>query len=156
MRIENTFHVPVPHEQAWSLLTDVASVAECLPGATVTEKSADGTYSGELGVKLGPVSMRFLGEMRFITLDAEAGHAVAEARAREARNRGSADARIDFTLHAEDGGTRVDILTDLTLAGQAAQYGRGAGVLKKLSEFMIGRFARCLGERIEAKGVADG
>lgn len=154
MRIENSFHVPVPRDQAWALLTDVGKVAECLPGAKLTEAAGDDTYRGELGVKLGPVSMVFLGEMRFTTLDAGAGHAVAEAHARESRNRGSADAVMDFTLAGDDDGTRVDIVTELTLAGQAAQYGRGAGVLKKVSEFMIGRFAKCLHRRVSGSGSA--
>lgn len=153
MRIENSFHVPVPREQAWNLLTDVSRVADCLPGAKLTEDAGDGSYRGELGVKLGPVSMTFLGEMRFTLLEPDAGHAVAQASAREGRNRGSADAVIDFSLTEQDDGTRVDIATDLTLAGQAAQYGRGAGVLKKVSGFMIGRFAQCLRKRVAASGA---
>ena len=152
MRIENSFQVPVAREQAWILLTDVSRVADCLPGAKLTENAGDGRYRGELGVKLGPVSMTFQGEMRFTVMDADAGHAVAKASAREGRNRGSADAVIDFSLTDLDDGTRVDIITDLTLAGQAAQYGRGAGVLKKVSEFMIGRFARCLHQRVAQAG----
>ena len=113
MRIENTFQVPLARDEAWALLTDVSRVADCLPGATLTEAVDERTYRGELGVKLGPVSMTFLGEMRFTDMDPEAGHA-------------------------------------LELAGQAAQYGRGAGVLKKISAFMIGRFAQCLQKRLAA------
>ncbi len=150
MRIENSFQVPVPPQQAWPLLTDVSRVADCLPGAKLTEALGGDAYRGELGVKLGPVSMSFLGEMRFTVLEPQAGRATAKASAREARNRGGADATIDFTLAPQGEGTRVDIVTDLTLSGQAAQYGRGAGVLKKVSEFMIGRFAQCLRKRIEA------
>ncbi len=152
MRIENSFKVPVPPAEAWPLLTDVARVADCLPGAKLTQIAGDGSYRGELGVKLGPVGMTFLGQMRFTVLDPQAGRATATASAREARNRGSADAVIDFALDADGDGTRVDIVTELTLSGQAAQYGRGAGVLKKVSEFMIGRFAQCLRKRIEAGG----
>lgn len=148
MRIENSFQVPVSREQAWTLLTDVSAVADCLPGAKLTEAVDERTYRGELGVKLGPVSMTFLGKMCFTDLDPAAGHAVARATAREGRNRGSADAVIDFSLVEEAHGTRVDIVTDLELAGQAAQYGRGAGVLKKISGFMIGRFAQCLRKRL--------
>jgi len=152
MRIENTFQVPLSREQAWALLTDVSRVADCLPGARLTEAVDERTYRGELGVKLGPVSMTFLGEMCFTEMDPDAGHAVAKASAREARNRGSADASIDFVLVPVEDGTRVDIVTDLELAGQAAQYGRGAGVLKKISAFMIGRFAQCLHKRLVAAG----
>jgi len=148
VKIENGFEVPVPPDQAWALLTDVARVAPCMPGATLTEAVDADTYRGELAVKLGPVGMTFLGEMRFVERDPEAGLARAEAGAREARNRGSADAVIEFRLAPAGEGTRVDIVTDLTLSGQAAQYGRSAGVVSKVSGFMIGRFAECLRKRL--------
>jgi hypothetical protein len=150
MRIENSFHVPIPPAQAWPLLTDVAGVARCLPGAKLTASGDDGSYRGELGMQLGPVQMCFLGQMRFTTLDQAGGRATAVASAREARNRGSADATIDFTLIAHDQGTRVDIVTELSLAGQAAQYGRGAAVLRRVSQYLIDRFAQCLRKRVEA------
>ena len=150
MRIENEFEVPVPPAEAWGLLTDVARVAPCMPGAKLTEAVDADTYRGELAVKLGPVGMRFVGEMRFVARDPQAGTARAEASAREARNRGSADARIDFRLSPAGEGTRVGLVTDLTLAGQAAQYGRSAGVIAKVASFMIGRFAQCLRKRLVA------
>jgi carbon monoxide dehydrogenase subunit G len=141
--------VPVCPQQAWPLLIDVSNVAFCVPGARVLEVTSDGLYRGELAVKLGPVAMTFSGEMHFEALDAAAGTAVAFARARELRNRGSADARLHFQLHTDEGGTRVDVLTDLTLAGQAAQYGRASGVLSKVSALLLSRFAACLARRIE-------
>ena len=81
--------------------------------------------------------------------------ATAKASAQEARNRGSADARIDFRLSPTAGGTRVDIVTDLVLTGQAAQYGRSAGVVAKVSRFMIGRFAEALRKQVLAASVSD-
>ena len=148
MQIENSFTVPVCPQRAWPLLTDVGNVACCVPGARVLEVTSDGVYRGELAVKLGPVAMTFNGQMHFEALDAAAGTAIAVASARELRNRGSADARILFTLHADEAGTRVDVVTELTLAGQAAQYGRAAGVLSKVSAFLLSRFAACLARRI--------
>lgn len=150
MKIENGFEVPIPPHEAWTLLTDVARVAPCLPGATLSEAVDADTYRGELAVKLGPVGMSFVGEMRFVERDPGAGLVRAAASAREARNRGTADAAIEFRLAPAGDGTRVDIVTDLTLSGQAAQYGRSAGVVSRVSGFMIGRFAECLRKRLIA------
>lgn len=149
MQIENSFTVPLSPQHAWPLLTDVGNVASCVPGARVLEVTQDGIYRGELAVKLGPVGMTFNGQMYFESLDPAAGTALVVASARELRNRGSADARINFRLCANEGGTRVEVLTDLTLVGQAAQYGRAAGVLNKVSAFLLSRFAACLARRIE-------
>jgi carbon monoxide dehydrogenase subunit G len=133
MRIENSFQVPVAPSVAWSLLTDLPRVADCLPGAKLTEAVDERTYRGEVGIKLGPVGMNFQGEMRFTELD-----------------EGNADADIEFSLSPDEQGTHVAIVTELMLTGQAAQYGRASGVVKKLSEFMIGRFAKCLRQRLDA------
>jgi len=38
LRIEKTFQVHQPIEKVWSLLSDPAKVASCVPGAQITEK----------------------------------------------------------------------------------------------------------------------
>ena len=152
--IENSFELPMSPAEAWPLLTDVARVAPCVPGAKLIDAVDEDTWRGELAVKLGPVRMRFVGEWRFVSRDPEAGLATARANAQEARNRGSADARIDFRLSPTTQGTRVDVVTDLVLAGQAAQYGRGAGVVARVSGLMIGRFAESLRKQVLAENVS--
>ena len=99
--------------------------------------------------------MRFVGELRFVSRDSETGLATARVSAQEARNRGSAYARIEFRMSPTAGGTRVDIVTDLALTGQAAQYGRSAEVVAKVSRFMIGRFAESLRKQVLAASVSD-
>lgn len=148
MRIENEFQVASPPDDAWRILTDVERVAPCLPGARVIGAIDGDTYQGTMRVKLGPVGVEFLGELRFTERDHAARVARATASAREARNRGSVDADLVFVLEPSGPGTRARITTDLTLVGPVAQYGRGAGVVQKLSQMLIGRFARCLEQQI--------
>ena len=126
-----------------------------MPGARLAEVVDADTWRGELAVRLGPVGMLFLGELRFVARDPLAGTASATATAQEARNRGSADARIDFRLSPAVEGTRVHIVTDLVLAGQAAQYGRSSGMVARVSRFMIGRFAEALKKQVIAAGADD-
>ena len=156
MKIENSFEVGVPPERAWPLLTDVERVAPCLPGARLTGVEGKDVFKGEMKVKLGPVAMTFVGDMAFVERDDTNYCAIAKAKAREARNRGTADANISFQMHAVGGGSRVDVVTDLTLAGPAAQYGRGAGMIAAISEEMIEQFAQCLRRQLDEQlGEAD-
>ena len=53
MRIENSFRVSAPPEQAWDLLMDVPRVIPCMPGAELTETVDDSTWKAKVGVKLG-------------------------------------------------------------------------------------------------------
>ena len=41
MRLEQSFEVPVPVAQAWSVLLDVERIAPCMPGATLTGFDGD-------------------------------------------------------------------------------------------------------------------
>ena len=93
----------------------------------------------------------------FAEVDEAARTATASASAREARNRGSAQAQIDFAITPEGDGSRVSVRTDLNLVGPAAQYGRGAGMLSALAEEMLAQFAACLHERLlDPAAAAEG
>lgn len=148
MKLENSFEVPALPEVAWRVLTDIEHVVPCVPGAELTEIVDDRNYTGKISVKLGPVSLAFDGKAEFTEWDDAARRARLKASGREARNRGSADADVTFTLEAHGEGSRVHIVTDLQLAGPIAQYGRSQGVIASVSEEMIDRFAACLRENI--------
>ena len=47
----------MPPAEAWPLLTDVARVAPCMPGARLSEAVDADTWCGELAVRLGPVGI---------------------------------------------------------------------------------------------------
>ena len=58
MKLEQTFEVDAPLERVWEALIHVDQVAPCLPGATITEASEDGTYEGTFSAKVGPPRCR--------------------------------------------------------------------------------------------------
>ena len=146
MRLENSFHVAAPLESAWLLLNDVPSVVPCMPGAELLEGGADDTWKAKLSVKLGPIALQFLTDVRREEVDEAARRIVLSARAREARGRGNAQATIESRLVAVDGGTRVEITTDVRLQGTVAQYGRGieSDVASRLTE----QFAACIERKL--------
>jgi carbon monoxide dehydrogenase subunit G len=142
VRIENSFEVPAPPEAAWELLMDVPRVIPCMPGAQLTETVDDDHWKATMAVKLGPIGLTFVTDVAREVSDADARHAVLSARAREAKGRGSAQATISSTLVPQDGGTRVDIATDLALTGAVAQYGRG--MVQSVAGQLTASFAGCL------------
>jgi uncharacterized protein len=146
MRLENSFEVPASVEQSWRLLNDVPSVVPCLPGAELVETVGDDAWKAKLHVKLGPIALQFLTDVVREQSDEAAGRVVLGAKAREAKGRGSAEATIASTLAATDGGTRVDIVTELALRGAVAQYGRG--VVGDVASRLTAQFADCLGGKL--------
>jgi carbon monoxide dehydrogenase subunit G len=151
MRLEHSFGVPVPIEQAWRVLLDVERVAPCMPGATLTEYSGD-DFAGTVRVKLGPVNLLYKGTGRFVERDETAHRVVIEASGRDSRSAGTAAATVTATLNETDDGTRVDVLTDLNVTGRPAQFGRG--MLADVSGKLIGQFADCLATQLSAEPPA--
>jgi len=154
MKIENEFGVDVPVERAWEALTDLESLAPCMPGAQLTGVEDD-VYKGRVKVKVGPVISQFAGTARFEEKDDAAHRAVIRAAGKDARGGGNASARIHARLHPEGTGTRVHVDTDLTISGRLAQF--GSGMIKEISEKLLAQFVQNLEAQLHASPPpADG
>jgi len=151
MQLTHQFTVPVPVEEAWAEFKDVASVAECFPGATVSSAEGD-TFSGSVKVKLGPIALLYNGSGTFVEKDDAAHRFVVVAKGKDKRGNGTAGATVTLTMADADGGTHVEVLTDLSVTGKPAQFGRG--VMQDVSDKLLGQFVDCLEQRF-ATGVAD-
>jgi carbon monoxide dehydrogenase subunit G len=146
MRLENSFDVPAPLDRAWRLLNDVPAVIPCMPGAELEETLGDNAWRASLQLKLGPIALQFGCHVTREQMDEQAGRVVLAVKAREARNRGSAEATIESTLAAQDSGTRVAIVTELALRGTVAQYGRG--IVPDVARSMTAQFANCIASKL--------
>jgi carbon monoxide dehydrogenase subunit G len=148
MRLENSFEVPASTEAAWGLLMDVPRIIPCMPGAKLDETVDDANWKATMAVKLGPISLSFLTDVKREESDESAHRATLSARAREARGRGNAQATIESSLTGQNGGTRVDIVTDLALSGAVAQFGRG--IVADVASQLVTQFAACLQAQLAA------
>lgn len=145
MRLEHNFTVPVPVEEAWVVLLDLPRIAPCMPGATLTGV-ADDTFTGTVKVKVGPIAMTYQGKGRFVERDEVARRVVVEASGKDSRSAGTAAATVTATLIGEDAATRVEVITDLTVTGKPAQFGRG--MIADIGAKLIGQFADCVAGKL--------
>lgn len=150
MKLENDFDVPLALPQAWRVLLDIERVAPCLPGAELLEVVNRQTYKGRVGVRLGPVAVSFVGTAKMEEVD-EVQHRVrVHAQGTEAKGRGGAQAMVVFALtETAPRMSHVHIVTDLSLNGAVAQYGRGAAMITDMAQQMVNRFAATLKTQIE-------
>ncbi len=143
MKLEQSFEVKAPIEEVWSALIDLERVAPCLPGAAITGHDEDGTYHGEFKVKLGPTTASYRGTVLIEDADEASHRATMRAKGTDKRGQGGAAATIVNTLTSVDGGTRVDAVTDYTITGRLASFGRG-GMIQDISNRLLGDFSTCL------------
>jgi hypothetical protein len=150
MKIENGFDVPLPPAEAWRVLLDIPRVAPCLPGASILETIDARTYKGKVAVRLGPVAVSFVGTARLDEVDEAARRVKVKASGTEEKGRGGAQALVDFCLtETAPRMTHVAIVTDLSLNGAVAQYGRGAAMIQDMAQQLIARFAATLQTQIQ-------
>jgi uncharacterized protein len=153
MKLEQSFTVAAPVEQVWDMLVDVERVAPCLPGAEITGQGPDGSYEGNFTVKLGPTTASYRGSLRMDSLDEAARTATMHAKGTDKRGQGGANATIVSTLREEGGETVVDVITDFTITGRLARFGRG-GMIEDISKRMLRDFSQCLQATLAAEQAA--
>jgi uncharacterized protein len=148
VKIHNEFSIPLPPAEAWIVLNDIPRVARCAPGAELLEQTDDRNFTGTISVRLGPVLLNFKGTVAYREVDETNHRVVAEATGNETKARGSARAEVTFALSPSGEGTRVDVDTDVQLAGSIAQYGRGAAVIQNTAQVIMNQFAKNFAERL--------
>jgi len=133
-------------------------VAPCFPGATLQEYEGD-SFTGTVKVKLGPISLTYKGKGTYVTRDDENHKVVIEASGRDSRGNGTANATVTGTLVADGPDrTAVTMVTDMTITGRPAQFGRG--VISDVADKIIGQFSSCVAGKLapeqEAAAPASG
>ena len=155
MEFDNSFEVPLPPADAWTVLMDIRRIAPCMPGAELTDIVDDKTYKGKVAVRLGPVALAFAGLVTFEEIDNANRTARVKAQGTDAKGRGGANASASFRVEdAPGGGSKVLVHTDLTLSGSVAQYGRGVGMIQTTAAQIMNQFASNLKAQIARDGVA--
>src|SRR3954452_1631355 len=146
MDLEHSFTVPVPVQETWDHFQDIASVAECFPGAQVTDTEGE-TFHGSVKVKLGPIALVYNGTGTFTEKDEDAYRFVVDAKGKDKRGNGTAGATVTLTMDGAAGdSTDVKVHTDLAITGKPAQFGRG--VMQDVSDKLLGQFVGCLEQRM--------
>jgi uncharacterized protein len=147
VELSHRFTVPIDVEETWAHFNDIASVAECFPGAQVTEADAD-SFAGSVKVKLGPIALLYNGTGTFVEKDEDAHRFVVDAKGKDKRGNGTAGAHVVVTMTGAGGSTDVSVATDLAITGKPAQFGRG--VMQDVSDKLLGQFVACLEQRLTA------
>lgn len=147
LELTNELHLAVPIEEAWLALTDLERVAPCMPGAQLQEVEGE-EYRGIVKVKVGAISAQYKGTARMVEREDGKHRAVLLASARETRGQGNATARVTAVLTPAGEGTTLSLVTDLSITGKVAQFGRS--VLADVSSKLLGQFAQQLEVALQA------
>lgn len=153
MKIEQNFTVTQNAGTVWNFFQDVPAVAQCLPGAELTEDKGEGVYGGKLSIKLGPMSANFEGEAT-VTPHPEEKSATISGKGVDRRGGSRGQVTVVYRISEHPEGTEVKIEAEVQLAGAAAQFGR-TGLINEMSARLIGEFSDCLHRKLQATTVEE-
>lgn len=153
MQITKGFVVRAPADAVWQFLTDPYRVASCLPGAAITGKTDERTYTGTITVKVGPVATSYRGTVTFERLDPRTGSAEIAASGQDVRGKGGAEMRMTSMLVARSPReTEVTVNSEVNVSGLLAQLGRG--MIQDVSDQLFQKFTTAMSAALEGAGSA--
>jgi carbon-monoxide dehydrogenase small subunit len=141
---EEHFTVAHPPEKVFDMFGDVAQIAGCLPGVSLTGVPTPQRAEGSIRVKLGPISANFHGAAR-IERDIEnfSGRIVGMGSDQRSRSSTQGEIRYRLTPTEQGAATRVELLIGYSLRGMLAQIAR-EGLVRDLAARLTADFARNL------------
>jgi carbon monoxide dehydrogenase subunit G len=149
VQIDKVFAMPVSADVSWRFLQDIAAVAACMPGATITERLDDTHYKGTVSVKVGPATMSFRGDIEVRELDAATR--TLRLIGKGADTTGTSGASLDLTARVEtaaDGASNLVGKSEASVSGKAAAF--GGRMMNSVAEHILTEFAANFAARVEA------
>ena len=150
VKLEKRYELGVPAQDAWAILSDLESVASCMPGASLGEKTGDNAFKGSVKVKVGPATAQFGGEVEILSMDA-ANHSLILKGKGADKGGSSASMELEASIEETDGQSVLVGLATVVVNGKFAQFGGRMMVqvsdviLKQFVDNFIGK-AQALGE----------
>jgi carbon-monoxide dehydrogenase small subunit len=149
---EQHFTVASPPDKVFAMFDDIALVASCLPGVSLTGDPTPDHVEGMIRVRLGPISAGFRGTAR-IERDPSAMSGRIVGRGDDQRSRSSTQGEIRYRLVPVERGaaTRVELSIGYSLQGMLAQIAR-EGLVRDLAARLTADFARNLDLQLSGNG----
>jgi carbon monoxide dehydrogenase subunit G len=151
VKLEKTIPLEATTGEAWGVLRDVSRVAECVPGARVTEQVDDSHYKGEVLVKIGPAAATFQGELEVRSLDEQKHEPQLIGKGRDSRGTSSATMDLTASLHDNNaGGSELRGVSTVSVTGKLASF--GGRMLTQVADQILAQFAGNFANRVTAMG----
>ena len=157
VKLEKRYELGVPAQHAWAILSDLESVASCMPGASLGEKTGDNAFKGSVKVKVGPATAQFGGEVEILSMDPANRSLVLKGKGAD-KGGSSASMELEASIEEADGQSVLVGLATVVVNGKFAQFGGRMMVqvsdviLKQFVDNFIGK-AQALGEAAAPGGV---
>lgn len=148
-QLDKSFEVPQGTELVWEHLIDPEKIMDCVPGVSIDEKVGDNHYKGKVGMKFGPMGVKYNADIYYNEIDVENRKIIIRGDGVDAKGNGNAEMMMTIDLtNREDGGVKLDAIMDVTVNGKIAQFGSRliSTVSNQLFKQFVTNFSKKLAE----------
>ncbi|WFU69695.1 2Fe-2S iron-sulfur cluster-binding protein [Bradyrhizobium sp. CB2312] len=139
--LDQSFTLPHPPTKVFAMFDDIAGIASCLPGVSLTAPPTPARVEGMISVRLGPIAASFEGAARVERDPATISGRIVGV-GTDQRSHSATQGEIRYRLLPLEGGaaTAVELSIGYTLTGMLAQVGR-PGLVRDLAKRLVAEFA---------------
>lgn len=149
--LKKAYPIPAPAKAAWKVLQDIRSVAQCMPGAEITEQLDANRYKGQVRLKIGPATAAFEGDIDVLSVDA--GQMEMSMRGVGSDVKGSSGATMDLAARVRPVNADTCELvgaSTITVTGKFANF--GGRMMTQVADQLLKQFA----ENFTTRAIAAG
>ena len=152
MKLSGTRLLSAPPSAVWDKLNDPDVLKRCIPGCESLEKIDGDRMKAVAALKLGPMAVRFTGEVKLSDLDPPKGYRISGQGS--AGPAGMASGGATVKLEPKDGGTLLSYDVDANVSGKIAQL--GSRLIDATAAQMADKFFTSFAGEVEAPAAAGG
>ena len=148
VKASRNFQVASSITTVWGLLNETEKIADCVPGAQITECIDEDHFKGKVTIKIGPVKAKFNGLVEFTHRDASTHELTIIGKGDDQQGKGGASMVMSLKLEERENGTEVESNMTLSISGKIAQFGTRLieGVNNKMFDQFIKNFKKLLSQ----------
>ena len=148
MEFQHRYTVHATPEQLWAFVSDIPTVGMCIPGASDVTSQPDGSYVGNVKVRVGPVSLTLKGKLTVDEMDAGARRIALTGAGADARVPGSVQVRIRMRVESTDGETsELTVDSEANILGKLGEFGQS--IIRRKADGIMREFGQNLIDRVQ-------
>jgi len=148
VKIEKVFPLAAAPAAAWEALQDIRAVAECMPGARITEQIDATHYKGQVGVKLGPAAAQFSGELEVQGVDAARREIRLAGKGSDTKGSSAATMNLTAAIREAAQGCELVGASEVGVSGKLASF--GGRMMTQVADQLLKQFADNFAARVAA------
>mgnify|MGYP002629325638 CR=1 FL=1 len=147
MDFNYTYAVNAPADKLWDIVKDIPTVGTCIPGATDIMEGDDGSYTGTVKVRVGPIALGLNGKLSIDSQDADARTISFTGEGADRKVPGNVRVKISMAVSGEGATSELVVNSEANVMGKLGEFGQG--IIKRKADGIMKDFGQNLTKLVE-------